>query len=83
MKPAGNEKKIHKLDPDYKKGKPVLVVISIATRDRIVEATIREGTNINFLNEKISVLADFKNCPKKFKEIFQCYLKNQYTSALT
>ena len=70
-----DSKKVHVLDPDKEKGKQVLVVISIQTKERVVEATIREGTNINFLNDKISVLADFKNCPKKFKEIFQCYLK--------
>ena len=70
VRQSSNEKKIHKLDPDIKKGNPILVVISIQTRERVVEATIREGTNINFLSDKIAVLADFKNCPKKFKEIF-------------
>ena len=42
----GYEKKIHKLDPDAKSGKQELLVISIATKDRVIEATVREGTNL-------------------------------------
>ena len=67
---AKDPSKIYKLDPDAKKGKQELLVITIQTKDRVIEVTIREGTNVNLLNDKISVLADFKSCPKKFKEIF-------------
>ena len=69
-KDTTNQNQLKVLDPDKEKGKQILVVITIQTKERVVEAVIREGTNINFLNEKISVLADFKNGPKKFKEIF-------------
>lgn len=58
-------------------------MISIATKDRVIEATVREGTNLQFLNEKISILGDFKSCPKKFKEIFLNYLRDQYDSVRT
>ena len=68
-------KKVHRLDPDAKNNLPELLVISINTKDRIIEAVVREGTNLNLMNEKISVLCDFKSFPKKFKEIFHNYLK--------
>ena len=48
----------------------------------MIEATVREDTNINFLSEKISVLADFKSYPKKFKDIFTNYLRNEFKSAM-
>ena len=48
----------------------------------MIEATIREDTNLNFLSDKISVLADFKSCPKKFKDIFTNYLRNEFKSAM-
>ena len=76
-----NGKKIHKLDPDSRYGKRELIVMSIATKDRIIEVTVRENTNLNFLCDKISVLGDFKTCPKKFKDIFLNYLRNEYKSA--
>lgn len=54
------------------------------TRNKLIQATIREGTNLKLLNDKISVLADFnKSFPKKFREIFKSYLENMYTEALT
>lgn len=52
------------------------MVITIKTRDCIIEATIREGTNIAHLNEKISIIGNFKSYPKKFKEIFLNFLRN-------
>ena len=74
-------KKIHKLDPDASTAKRELIVLEIATKDRIIEVTVRENTNLNFLCDKISVLGDFKSCPKKFKDIFLNYLRNEYKSA--
>ena len=61
----------------------MLIVISMTTKDRVIEATIREGTNLNFLNDKISILADFKSCPKKFKEVFYNFLRQQYMGAVS
>lgn len=71
----------HKLDPDANKGTRELIVLDIATKDRIIEVTVRENTNLNFLCDKISILGDFKSCPKKFKDIFLNYLRNEYKSA--
>lgn len=75
-------KKIFKLDPDAKNGKRELLVINIALKNKHIEATIREDTNLNLLSEKISVVADFKSCPKKFKDIFTNYLRNEFKSAM-
>lgn len=76
-----NSKKIHKLDPDARWGTRELIVLEIATKDRVIEVTVRENTNLNFLCDKISILGDFKSCPKKFKDIFLNYLRNEYKSA--
>ena len=78
-----SDKKVHRLDPDAKHGNLELLVIQINTKERIIEAVVREGTNLNLMNEKICVLGDFKSYPKKFKEIFLNYMKNQYKAALT
>jgi hypothetical protein len=61
----------------------VLVVLTIECHDKVIEATIREDTNLNFLTEKISILADFKSFPKKFKEVFLSYIRDRYTEAMT
>jgi len=73
---------VFKLDPDAKNGKRELLVINITLKNKQIEATIREDTNLNFLSDKISVLADFKSCPKKFKDIFTNYLRNEFKSAM-
>jgi len=78
-----HEKKIYKLDPDKDRGHNELVVLSIETKDKIIEVTIREDTNLTFLTEKISVLADFKVFPRKFKEVFLSYLRDKYTETMT
>lgn len=57
-------------------------MINITLKNKQIEATIREDTNLNFLSDKISVLADFKSCPKKFKDIFTNYLRNEFKSAM-
>ena len=77
-----DDKKVFKLDPDAKNGKRELLVINITLKNKQIEATIREDTNLQFLSEKISVLADFKSCPKKFKDIFTNYLRNEFKSAI-
>ena len=73
-----------KFDPDAKSGKRELLVINIKLKNKHIEATIREDTNLTLLSEKISVVADFKTCqcPKKFKDIFTNYLRNEYKSAM-
>jgi hypothetical protein len=77
------EKKVYKLDPDRDSGQNELVVLSIETTDKIIEVTIREDTNLTFLTEKISILADFKSFPRKFKEVFLTYIRDRYTEAVT
>jgi hypothetical protein len=57
--------------------------VTIKTSKFLIEAVIRENTNLTHLTEMINLFAEFKNYPKKFKEIFQNYLRNQYTNALT
>lgn len=75
-----NQRKVHKLDPgkDSKDGgsNQILLIFNIETKNCTIEATVRENTDLQFLNEVISLLGDFKTCPKKFKEIFLNYLKN-------
>ena len=66
---------IKKLDPNKASGTPELLVLTIKTHDKIIEATIREDTNLTHLNELISLFGDFKSYPKKFKEIFYNYLR--------
>ena len=73
---------MYKFDPDAKKGKRELLVINIKLKNKFIEATIREDTNLTLLSDKISVVADFKSCPKKFKDIFTNYLRNEYKSAM-
>lgn len=81
--PKDNSKKVFKLgDHDSKNGKRVLLVLNIALKNKNIEATIREDTDLNLLSEKISLVADFKSFPKKFKEIFTNYLKNEFKSAM-
>lgn len=58
-------------------------MVTIETKTALIEATIRETTNINFLNEIISLIGDFKSMPKKFKEIFLNYLNDMHRAALT
>jgi len=77
------EKKFHKLDPQLKDGSAELLVVTIETKTALIEATIRESTNISFLNEIISLIGDFKSMPKKFKEIFLNYLNDMHRAALT
>ena len=71
------------MDPDKDSGSLELVILNIETPDKIIEVHIREATNLSFLTEKISVMADFKTFPKKFKEVFLTYLKTQYSEAMT
>jgi hypothetical protein len=73
---------VYKFDPDAKNGKRELLVINIKLKNKFIEATIREDTNLTLLSDKISVVADFKSCPKKFKDIFTNYLRNEYKSAM-
>ena len=73
---------MYKFDPDAKNGKRELLVINIKLKNKFIEATIREDTNLTLLSDKISVVADFKSCPKKFKDIFTNYLRNEYKSAM-
>ena len=40
------EKKFHKLDPQLKDGSAELLVVTIETKTALIEATIRESTNI-------------------------------------
>ena len=61
---------IKRLDPNQKSGSPELLVLTIKAKNIIIEATIREDTKLDHLSEMISLIADFKSYPKKFKEIF-------------
>ena len=70
-------------DKDGKDISAELIVVTIETKSAIIEATIRENTNISFLNELISLIGDFKSMPKKFKEIFNNYLNDMHRAALT
>ena len=63
-------KKVHTLDPDKETGSKELVVLNINVRDRILQVTIRESTNIDKLYDRISLIGNFTNYPKKFKKIF-------------
>lgn len=69
-KPQESGKKIQKIDPDKDKGAKELIVLTVKTKNSIIEATIREGTNIQHLSDLIALIGDFKSGPKKFKEIF-------------
>lgn len=60
-----------------------LIVLSIKLKDKIIQATIRENTNILHLCELISLFGDFKSYPKKFKEIFHNYIRTEYNNVLT
>lgn len=68
--------KRHHVDPDAKNGGRELLVISITVKNRIIEATVRQNTDLNKLYERISLLGDFSSYPHKFKEIFFRYWKN-------
>ena len=46
MKQVTVEKKFHKLDPELKNGSAELLVVTIETKTALIEATIRESTNI-------------------------------------
>lgn len=61
---------------DSKNGGRELLVISITVKDRIIEATVRQNTDLSKLYERISLLGDFTNYPHKFKDIFFRYWKN-------
>lgn len=71
-----NQLKRHHVDPDAKNGGRELLVISITVKNRIIEATVRQNTDLNKLYERISLLGDFNSYPHKFKEIFFRYWKN-------
>ena len=60
-----------------------MIVFTIKLKDITLEVTIREDTNLVHLVEMISLFADFKQFPKKFKEIFANYIKNEKNSVLT
>mmetsp|Transcript_11071 Transcript_11071/g.18531 ORF Transcript_11071/g.18531 Transcript_11071/m.18531 type:complete len:88 (-) Transcript_11071:73-336(-) len=76
------EKKVHKLDHDQKTGNRILIVLSIETQEKVIQATIREHTNLELLSDKIALLSHFKSFPRKFKELFHNYLRELYTSQL-
>ena len=51
------------------------MVISITVKNRIIEATVRQRTDLNKLYDRISLLGDFTTYPHKFKDIFMRYWK--------
>lgn len=51
-------------------------MISITVKNRIIEATVRQNTDLNKLYDRISLLGDFSTYPHKFKDIFFRYWKN-------
>lgn len=61
---------IKKIDLSAKTGSPELLIVTIKTSKFLIEATIRENTNLTHLTDMINLFAEFKNYPKKFKEIF-------------
>lgn len=73
--------KRNKVDPDHKNGGRELLVISITVKDRIIEATVRQNTDLEKLYERISLLGDFTSYPHKFKDIFMRYWKGLITDA--
>ena len=46
-------------------------------KDRIIKATVRQGTDLNRLYDRISIIGDFSSYNSKFKEIFFKYLKSK------
>lgn len=61
-----------------------VIVMTIKLKGKVIEATFREhNCNIPHLVELISLHGDFKNFPKKFKEIFQNYVKTEFNNATT
>lgn len=71
-----NQLKRHYVDLDAKNGGRELLVISITVKNRIIEATVRQNTDLSKLYDRISLLGDFSNYPHKFKDIFFKYWKN-------
>ena len=69
------------MDMDAKNGGRELLVISITVKDRIIEATVRQNTDLSKLYERISLLGDFTSYPHKFKDIFFRYWKNLINDA--
>lgn len=51
-------------------------MISITVKNRIIEATVRQNTDLSKLYDRISLLGDFGSYPHKFKDIFFRYWKN-------
>jgi len=68
--------KRHYVDLDAKNGGRELLVISITVKNRIIEATVRQNTDLSKLYDRISLLGDFGSYPHKFKDIFFRYWKN-------
>lgn len=66
----------HHVDPDAKNGGRELLVISITVKNRIIEATVRQNTDLSKLYDRISLLGDFGSYPHKFKDIFFRYWKS-------
>ena len=61
-----------------------MLVIEIKLKDKTIEAVFREkDPNLPRLIEMISLVGDFKQYPKKFKEIFSNYVRTEFSNALT
>lgn len=77
-------KKYLEYDFEKENEQRVVLVLTIETPEKIIQATIREMNNLDLVAEKIAFVADFKGAfPKKFKEIFQNYLRNEYNRVLS
>jgi len=77
-------KKYFEFDFGKDNDKRVVLVLSIETPTQIIQATIREMANLDLVSDKIAFVAEFKTeFPKKFKEVFQVYLRNEYNRVLS
>ena len=61
---------MHNLDPNAPSGTRELVILSVKVRDRIIQVVTREDTDIHKLYDRIALIGNFANFPKKFKKIF-------------
>ena len=66
-------KRRHTLDPDKPSGARELLVLNVASKDCIIEATVRENTDLASLYERIHLIGDFDQFPKKFRKIFLAF----------
>ena len=70
------ELKIHNLDPDAKGGTRELVILSVKVKERIIQVVTREDTDIMKLYDRIALIGNFQNFPKKFRKIFLVFWQN-------